>query len=365
MTRRRTMADRKKHATDRLARRIKFEILLDRADRLSPTEADALREYALAEAATADQLRATARGQDRAMQQMRDRLAAADAAIVEAEEDRARVEEQLAEARHHIDVLHAVDAGRADGAQRITDERDRAEAFLGRLHRAETYGDVLAILGEHQGLTPAAARAAAAFAAAADSQAAVLAERDREHAVALATEKQRTDRAEALLAHVRGARTWADLWAHLGMRYGYTAEQAGQEARARRTMAERLAYEQANNALATLDGKAAEVRTLRQQLTAERKRAGALLVTLARQTKHARKNEQRLADARRRLAAECATCGCPREQHASRLYANARARLDELLDAAGRAANQLGTEHPADIADRLYAAIEQARKDQP
>ncbi|APD18524.1 hypothetical protein HOR43_gp33 [Streptomyces phage Ididsumtinwong] len=241
---RRTMAARKRHAETRLARRIKFEILLDRADRLSPTEADALREYALAEAATADQLRSTARGQDRTLQRMRDRLAAADAAIVEAEEDRARVEEQLAEARHRIDLLHAVDAGRADGAQRITDERDRAEAFLARLHRAETHRDVLAILGEHRGLTPVAARTAAAFAAAAETQDAVLAEQEREHAVALATEKQRTARAETLLDR-------------------------------------------------------------------------------------------------------------------------ARRRLDDLLVAAGRAANQLGTVDPADIADRLYAAIEQAKKDQP
>ncbi|QAX92807.1 hypothetical protein SEA_AUSTINTATIOUS_46 [Streptomyces phage Austintatious] len=363
MTRRRTMAVRKKHAETRLARRIKFEILLDRADRLSPTEADALREYALAEAATADQLRSTARGQDRTLQKMRDRLAAADAAIVEAEQDRARVEEQLAEARHRIDLLHAVDAGRADGAQRITDQRDRAEAFLARLHRAETYGDVLAILGEHRGLTPVAARAAAAFAAAADSQAAVLAERDREHAVALATEKQRTERAEALLDRVRAARTWGDLWAHLGMRYGYTAEQAGREARDRRTAAERAADARAEEAAAALSREAGELLDVRQQLTSARKHAGALTVSLARTAKHARKNEQRLADARRRLAAECVTCGCPREQHASRLYANARARLDELLDAAGRAANQLGTAHPADIADRLYAAIEQARKD--
>ncbi|MFE5912064.1 hypothetical protein ACFQ6B_23685 [Streptomyces wedmorensis] len=96
---RRTMAARKKHATDRLARRVKFEILLARADRLSSAEADALREYALTEAATADQLRSTARGQDRAMQQMRDRLTAADAAIVEAEQDRDQAREQLAQAK--------------------------------------------------------------------------------------------------------------------------------------------------------------------------------------------------------------------------------------------------------------------------
>ncbi|WP_329423004.1 hypothetical protein [Streptomyces sp. NBC_01268] len=388
---RRTMAARRKHADDRLARRIKFEVLLDRADRLSPAEADALREYALTEAATADQLRSTARGQDRAMQQMRDRLAAADAAIVEAEEDRARVEEQLAEARHRIDLLHAVDAGRADGAARVMAERDQAlaragecaamaheeridrqahradtaEAFLDRLHRAETYGDVLAILGEHRGLTPVAARAAAAYAAAAETQAAALDEQAREHAVALATEKQRADRAEALLAHVRAARTWADVWAHLGMRYGYTAEQAGREARDRRTAAERAADERADTATHEAEAMRHRVTRLRTRVERAEKRATTAEAERNRQRKYAVKASQRVWEYRRRLAAECVTCGCPREQHASRLYAATRARLDGLLDAAGRAANQLGTTHPADIADRLYAAIEQARKDQP
>ncbi|MFG3037798.1 hypothetical protein ACGFYZ_12900 [Streptomyces sp. NPDC048330] len=337
---------------DRDDRRAVLDVLLARAQRgvLSAAEAALLAQHVEEEQRLADETRQAMAGTTQALERHR---AAADDAIVEAEQDRARVEEQLAEARHRIDLLHAVDAGRADGAQRIMDERDRAEAFLDRLYRAETYGDVLAILGEHRGLTPVAARAAATFAAAADSQAAVLAERDREHAVALATEQQRTERAEALLDRVRAARTWADLWAHLGMRYGYTAEQAGREARDRRTAAERAAAARAEEAAAALSRKAGELLDVRQQLTRARKHAGALTVSLARTAKHARKNEQRLDDARRRLAAECFTCGCPREQHASRLYANARARLDELL----------GTTRPADIADRLYAAIEQARKD--
>ncbi|NML50559.1 hypothetical protein HHL19_12900 [Streptomyces sp. R302] len=360
-TNRQTAAD---HARD--ARRESLAVLLSRLERgvITPTEAALLRAHVHVEIAERDDMDRARRGLDRQRDEMRRRLDAADAAIVEAEEDRARVEEQLAEARHRIDLLQAVDAGRADGAQRITDERDRAEAFLDRLHRAETHRDVLAILGEHRGLTPVAARAAATFAAAAETQDAVLAEQAREHAIVLAAEKQRADRAEALLDRVRAARTWGDLWAHLGMRYGYAAEQAGREARARRTLAERLANERADKATHEAETMKHRVTRLRTRVERAEKRATRAEAERNRERKYAIKASQRVWDYRRRLAAECVTCGCPREQHASRLYANARARLDELLDAAGRAANQLGTAHPADIADRLYAAIEQARKDQ-
>ncbi|MFI0906785.1 hypothetical protein ACH4TE_25165 [Streptomyces sioyaensis] len=61
---------------------------------------------------------------------------------------------------------------------------------------------------------------------------------------AIVETEQHAARCEATLASIRAARTWADVWAHLGMLYGLAPEQAGQEARARRTEAERRAEEQ-------------------------------------------------------------------------------------------------------------------------
>ncbi|MCL6302843.1 hypothetical protein [Streptomyces kronopolitis] len=61
---------------------------------------------------------------------------------------------------------------------------------------------------------------------------------------AIVETEQHASRCEATLAGIRAARTWADVWAHLGMFYGLAPEQAGQEARARRTEAERRAEEQ-------------------------------------------------------------------------------------------------------------------------
>jgi hypothetical protein len=81
--------------------------------------------------------------------------------------------------------------------------------------------------------------------------------RDRADAAeqALAEQKKRADnawacasKAEATLARISDARQSADVWAALGMHYGWTAEQAGQAARTRRTTDERLAEQRADDA---------------------------------------------------------------------------------------------------------------------
>jgi hypothetical protein len=122
----------------------------------------------------------------------------------------------------------------------------RAEAALDRVRDAQRLGDALATVAEYDGLTPEAARANAAFAEAANSTEARLAEQAREHAIDLAVIEKRAISAEQALGlaefalgRVRAARTFGEVWATLGMYYRMTPEEAGREARARRTEADR------------------------------------------------------------------------------------------------------------------------------
>ncbi|WP_282698036.1 hypothetical protein [Streptomyces sp. CC208A] len=101
----RTWAARRQRAADRQARRTVLHALLDRADRLTEAEAAVVREYALAEAAEADQLRDTARGQDQAVKELSGRLVAAEDAIREAERDRDAAREELAAIRAYDRAL--------------------------------------------------------------------------------------------------------------------------------------------------------------------------------------------------------------------------------------------------------------------
>ncbi|MFF3353365.1 hypothetical protein ACFYWN_12070 [Streptomyces sp. NPDC002917] len=128
----------------------------------------------------------------------------------------------------------------------VVAELKNTEATLQRVRDAETLADALAAVAEHDGLTPAAARTTANIAAAAEQPAAVEAERDRAHAIALAEANRRAARAEAALDAIRRARDWGTVWAELGMVYGLTSTQAGQEARTRRTTAERAARQLAD-----------------------------------------------------------------------------------------------------------------------
>lgn len=94
------MSRRRKEEAARLrdARRESLAVLLARMQRgvLSPAEAGLLRVHVEAEMESARQAHATAAGAQTAAKQMRDRLDAADAAIVEAEHDRDQAAKHLA-----------------------------------------------------------------------------------------------------------------------------------------------------------------------------------------------------------------------------------------------------------------------------
>lgn len=96
------MAERRKSAADRDARRQSLDVLLDRAQRgvpLTAPEAALLRAHVTAERAEADELRRTVAGQQSAMQRAHDRTRAAEAAIVEAEQRADIAEHALAAGR--------------------------------------------------------------------------------------------------------------------------------------------------------------------------------------------------------------------------------------------------------------------------
>ncbi|CAL9481034.1 hypothetical protein [Streptomyces sp. enrichment culture] len=129
------------------------------------------------------------------------------------------------------------------------------------------------------------------------------------------TAEQQLAAARAALDNVRHARTWAEVWSALGMHYGMTAIQAGQEARARRPVAEQRAEDRAEQAEAV----AAEAKRLLERRT----------TTLRTRAEYA---EQQLADTREkrnRWAAEADTQILAAHRRADRYHAawrNARAR---------------------------------------
>ncbi|MEU2120021.1 hypothetical protein ABZ567_31290 [Streptomyces sp. NPDC016459] len=127
--------ERIERARDRAAARETLLVLLNRVDRLSPTEGALLREYALAELTEADQLTRARRGLDRARDRLQRRADTADAEIVKIEAERDQAREQLAQAEDRIRTLHAVDIGRTHGAARVTAERDQALARLLQVER--------------------------------------------------------------------------------------------------------------------------------------------------------------------------------------------------------------------------------------
>lgn len=213
------MAERKRRAAERATRRDSLLVLLNRAQRSVPltvTEAALLRAHVEVELAESDELRRTVQGAQTAGQKAYDRIGAAEAAIVEAEEDAAQARAQAAADRQLAE----------DQAATIRSQLARitaAEGTLARVRDADTLGEALIAVHEHDGLTPAAAAAHAAFLTAADRPDAVQAERDREHAIALAVVERRARLAEHALTEIARARTWPDVWAALGAH----AEQAG------------------------------------------------------------------------------------------------------------------------------------------
>ncbi|MET9914284.1 hypothetical protein ABZZ74_47590 [Streptomyces sp. NPDC006476] len=160
---------------DRTDRRAVLGVLLARADRgtLSPTEAALLREHVTEEMRLGDKNRRAMAGTTQALDRHRE---AADAAIREMEQRAVDAEEQLT-------------AYRAVTEQRSNRQApaQQAEATLARVRTATSLGAALAAVAEHDGLSPEQVAVHTAFAEAADSTEARLAEQARAHAVELAT----------------------------------------------------------------------------------------------------------------------------------------------------------------------------------
>ncbi|MFD5873733.1 hypothetical protein [Streptomyces sp. NPDC060322] len=208
---------------DRRDRRAALDVLLARADRgtLSRAEAALLREYVGEEQRTANESRKANAGTTRALEQHR---AAAEAAIVEAEQ-RSEQAEEIARAAHQCSneaERHRAAAERTLDRVRDLAHRMRAGSPMGA---AAIYAERIeqALDDDADALAAGQIAMHAAFAEAAESTAARLAEQKRDHDIALATVEERARRlgvamqgtvdhyrdqakaAEQLLAAVRAA----------------------------------------------------------------------------------------------------------------------------------------------------------------
>ncbi|MFD3572819.1 hypothetical protein [Streptomyces sp. NPDC058644] len=216
---------------DRYDRRTVVTVLLGRARRgiLSATEGALLAEHVGEEQRLADETRRAMAGTTQALEQHRE---AADAAIVEAEQraetaerklsesetlghrllQRAeRAEEQLAHVEaardrlaRDVEAMHEginATASEAFAARRLhrraLDEQharvDQALAVLARVRNAQTLGDALAAVAEHDGLSTTAARIHGRLLDRADTTEARLAEQQRDHDIALVIERRSTE----------------------------------------------------------------------------------------------------------------------------------------------------------------------------
>ncbi|KUF19575.1 hypothetical protein [Streptomyces silvensis] len=204
---------------DRDDRRAVVDVLLARAQRgaLSTAEGALLAEHVREEQRLADATRRAMAGTTQALDRHRE---AADAAIVEAEQRTEAVEEQLARTQAERDRLardvEAMHDGINQAAREAYGERrqhrqalaeqrarlDQVLAVLARVRNAEALGDALAAVAEHDGLSPTAARIHGRMLDRADTTEARLAEQQREHDIALATQRRR---AEGWKRHTREA----------------------------------------------------------------------------------------------------------------------------------------------------------------
>ena len=202
---------------DRADRRAVVDVLLARLSRgIPPTTAEAalLAEHVREEQRQADETRRAMAGTTQALARHRE---AADAEIrrLEGERDRlardveamhdginATAREAYTQRRQHRDAL-------AEHRARV----DQVLAVLARVRNAQSLGDALAAVAEHDGLSPAAARLHARILDSADSTEARLAEQQREHDIALATERRRTRAAaEETSAQRNRARRYRTAW---------------------------------------------------------------------------------------------------------------------------------------------------------
>ncbi|QCX77654.1 hypothetical protein C9F11_20095 [Streptomyces sp. YIM 121038] len=176
---------------DRDDRRAVADILLARAQRgvLSPAEGALLAQHVRTEQHLADETRRAMAGTTRTLEQHRE---AADTAIVEAEQRADRAEQALAP----VEQALAETRRRYRGAY---DRVDQVLAVLARVRTAQSLGDALAAVAEHDGLSPAAARIHGRMLDHADTTDARLAEQQRDHDIALATIKERARRVRATM----------------------------------------------------------------------------------------------------------------------------------------------------------------------
>ncbi|MEU5136713.1 hypothetical protein [Streptomyces californicus] len=194
MSTRTTQRAPKGSTRDRTDRRAVLDVLLARAQRgaLSRAEGALLAEHVREEQRVADENRRAMAGTTQALERHRE---AADTEIRRLEEERdslartveamhdginATAREAFAQRRQHRDAL-------AEQRARV----DRVLAVLARIRHAQSLGDALAAVAEHDGLSPAAARMHARILDQADTVEARLTEQQREHEVALATERRR------------------------------------------------------------------------------------------------------------------------------------------------------------------------------
>ncbi|AYD86235.1 hypothetical protein SEA_DAROLANDSTONE_47 [Streptomyces phage Darolandstone] len=184
---------------ERSDRRAGLDILLARADRgtLSRTEAALLREYVTEEQRTADESRKANAGSTRALDRHR---AAAEAAIVEAEQ-RAEQAEEIARAAHQCSndaERHRAAAERTLDRVRDLAHRMRAGSPMGA---AAVYAERIeqALDGDRDALDAQQTAIHAAFADRAESIEVRLAEQKRDHDIALATVEERARRLGAAM----------------------------------------------------------------------------------------------------------------------------------------------------------------------
>ncbi|MER8042574.1 hypothetical protein [Streptomyces sp. NPDC094032] len=179
----------KRRNRDRADRRKVVDVLLARLDRLSNAEAALLREHVLTEQRLADETRATLTTTEHTC----DRAQRTAEAAVEAAEERARTaEQQLAEAKEYAARQERTATGQRAAV-------DRVLALVGRrdaVPAAAVWAAVDADPAEHRKADALADRwradrcARAPFLAAANSTEARLAEQQRDHEIALATERR-------------------------------------------------------------------------------------------------------------------------------------------------------------------------------
>ncbi|MGW5673957.1 hypothetical protein ACWEV4_02500 [Streptomyces sp. NPDC003860] len=222
---------------DRADRRIVVDVLLARAQRgvLAPAEAALLATHVREEQRAADATRRALAGTTQTLERHRD---AADAAIVEAEEraadaERRHVEavaeqQQTASERDRLarDVAAMHDginqtareafAQRRQHRQALAEQHARTEqalAALARVRQAQSLGDALAAVAEHNGLSPEAARTHGRILDQADTIEARLAEQQREHDIALAAARRQTvEVSQEARAQQRAARRYRTAW---------------------------------------------------------------------------------------------------------------------------------------------------------